>query len=482
MSVPLFILYGSATGNAESIAQDLASRFKTTKTLPKPFTSLQCMEANQFKKHCLKIWETPPPTSSAASKYGLLVITSTTGNGDAPENASRFIRYIKRKNTIDGQPMKHVAFSVLGLGDTNYDQYCQAAKVTDKKLEECGGTRVKELVLADEGTGNMEDVVDGWVEDIVSLMAKACLDSNRSSGSDSSTRVDNDVTVEEEKKEDSSLGGTRPSTGSKKSSMTESPQMPGVSSMPGSRPALPSTRTSQPSASSSSTTMPGSRPAIPGRLPGMGSIPNVAALRARQQPGMGSIPNVAEVRARQPGMGSIPNVAALRARQLEKEPTTVTTSNTSQDTSTVSKAAVVVEASPTQSLKSPTPLCILYGSATGNAQHIAQELAKKYESMLASSSSNECYFPSVVCCELDQYKKKCLSFWEDDSGLNSKVGQKHGVLIICSTTGKSYETLQQCCCHSFLWIHMHSYNFTCFRRFINFKEMEMLLSKSFSIK
>ena len=88
--------------------------------------------------------------------------TNATINSRAPEPC------------VSGQPMKHVAFGVLGLGNTNYDRFCETAKVVDKKLEDCGGVRVKNLGMADEGTGMMEDVVEGWVEDIVPLLAKAC--------------------------------------------------------------------------------------------------------------------------------------------------------------------------------------------------------------------------------------------------------------------------------------------------------------------
>ena len=113
-SLPLFIIYGSATGNSESIAKDLAAKYQDA--LPKPFTEIVCCEGNQFKKKCLPTLEKQPDEDDESLKYGVIVVISTTGNGDSPENGSRFVRYIKRNTTIDSMPMRHAAFAVLGLG------------------------------------------------------------------------------------------------------------------------------------------------------------------------------------------------------------------------------------------------------------------------------------------------------------------------------------------------------------------------------
>ena len=80
---------------------------------------------------------------------------------------------------------------------------------------------------------------------------------------------------------------------------------------------------------------------------------------------------------------------------------------------------------------SSSPLFILYGSATGNAEHIAKDLAATYEALLQNPDVKR-YFPSVVCYELDQFKKKCQSFWEQEPANETT---KHGILVIVSTTG-----------------------------------------------
>merc|ERR1712003_489856 len=98
--------------------------------------------------------------------YPVIVVTSTTGNGDAPENIGRFIRFTKRKEEVAKQPFKHVCYAVLALGDTNYDQFCQMGKVVDKKMKELGAISAKKLACADEATG-LEDVVEPWTATVL---------------------------------------------------------------------------------------------------------------------------------------------------------------------------------------------------------------------------------------------------------------------------------------------------------------------------
>jgi len=172
---PLCILYGSATGNAEHIAKDLAEKYnKLIQSSPDTcyFPSVICGEMDEYKKKkCPTYWDTEPEV--AGTKHGLIIVTSTTGNGDAPENAGRFVRYLKRKTTAPLQPFKHCAFAVLGLGDTNYDQFCNTGKIINKKLGELGGKCAKEIAMADEATG-LEETVEPWIDSILDDMTITC--------------------------------------------------------------------------------------------------------------------------------------------------------------------------------------------------------------------------------------------------------------------------------------------------------------------
>ena len=79
----IYVLYGSQTGNAESLAVELSEKLAEAKIGSK------CMALNGAKKLDLK---------TVASF--LIVICSTTGNGDAPENADGWWRSIKLRSAV----------------------------------------------------------------------------------------------------------------------------------------------------------------------------------------------------------------------------------------------------------------------------------------------------------------------------------------------------------------------------------------------
>ena len=58
----------------------------------------------------------------------IVIIASSTGNGDAPENGEAYYRYLRRETNklAEGDTSKifsHVYYTILGLGSTDYSKY-----------------------------------------------------------------------------------------------------------------------------------------------------------------------------------------------------------------------------------------------------------------------------------------------------------------------------------------------------------------------
>uniref|UniRef100_A0A8D2MQE1 Nitric oxide synthase n=1 Tax=Zonotrichia albicollis TaxID=44394 RepID=A0A8D2MQE1_ZONAL len=109
----------------------------------------------------------------------VLVVTSTFGNGDPPENGepggapsvslaavvvhrSYKVRFNSvssysdaRKSSSDAEPSLH-RFSVFGLGSRAYPHFCAFARAVDTLLEELGGERILRMGEGDELCGQEE--------------------------------------------------------------------------------------------------------------------------------------------------------------------------------------------------------------------------------------------------------------------------------------------------------------------------------------
>jgi len=140
----IYILYGSQSGNCEEISRLL-------------YDVLKCQDKPIVYGSLNEILDQIEELNGT-----MYIICSTFGNGDAPENAASFWRYIKSRK-IKPNLFSNINFMVLGLGNTNYSQFCQMGKKLDKRLEELGGKRIKPLVCVDEVEG-LEEPVESWLE------------------------------------------------------------------------------------------------------------------------------------------------------------------------------------------------------------------------------------------------------------------------------------------------------------------------------
>lgn len=140
------ILYGSQTGNAQRIAE------KAKKTLESQGFKVTLSAMSDFKANQLK------------KIQNLLIVTSTHGEGEPPDNAITFHEFLhgKRAPKLDG-----LRFSVLSLGDSSYEFFCQTGKDFDKRLEELGGSRLYPRVDCDL---DYDEPSAKWLEGVLSAL------------------------------------------------------------------------------------------------------------------------------------------------------------------------------------------------------------------------------------------------------------------------------------------------------------------------
>lgn len=96
----------------------------------------------------------------------VVCVTSTHGEGEPPDNAYKFWRFLKREaRQHEGKPGPFAAcmnFAVLALGSTDHNQFCAFGRELDCQLAALGGRRFAALGTADDATG-LEAVVEPWL-------------------------------------------------------------------------------------------------------------------------------------------------------------------------------------------------------------------------------------------------------------------------------------------------------------------------------
>jgi sulfite reductase (NADPH) flavoprotein alpha-component len=157
----IHILYGSQTGTAESVARDAVKVAKAHGLNP-VIKSMDEVDADALTK-----MET------------LLIVTSTYGEGEMPDNAQVLWSAVKADSMAK---LENLQFAVLALGDTSYDLFCQAGIDWDNRLAELGATRLQTRVDCDV---EYEEPAEEWMHSVIPALA----------GSDATTAIvseDND--------------------------------------------------------------------------------------------------------------------------------------------------------------------------------------------------------------------------------------------------------------------------------------------------
>jgi len=148
-AVPVTILWGSQTGNAEGLAKKLVKTFKKGNFEPEVF------DMAAYDKGRLP------------QEKNLLIITSTYGDGEPPDNAAELYNWL----LSEAPPrLEGVQFSVLALGDTNYPDFCKCGIDFDNRLAQLGASRIFDRIDSDV---DYDGPFKQWSEGIVGLLAPA---------------------------------------------------------------------------------------------------------------------------------------------------------------------------------------------------------------------------------------------------------------------------------------------------------------------
>ncbi|GAC1036339.1 bifunctional nitrate reductase/sulfite reductase flavoprotein subunit alpha [Pseudomonas sp. No.117] len=144
----LVVLWASQTGSAEALAEHCASRLREAGL---------AVELHDMAGYAVE-------RLSGARRA--LLVSSTFGDGDAPDNGQAFWQGLSRLDTS----LAELDYAVLALGDSTYDQFCGHGQRLDTRLAELGARRLCARLDCD---ADGHDRADAWLAGLQKLLAPA---------------------------------------------------------------------------------------------------------------------------------------------------------------------------------------------------------------------------------------------------------------------------------------------------------------------
>ncbi|HWI49288.1 MAG TPA: assimilatory sulfite reductase (NADPH) flavoprotein subunit [Rummeliibacillus sp.] len=149
------ILYGSQTGNSQKLAGKLGT------LLEGQSVDVVVSSMLDFKLKNLKNLD------------NLLIITSTHGEGEAPDNAIPFYEFLHSKRA---PKLPDLHYAVLALGDSSYEWFCKTGSDFDKRLKELGAQPLLERVDCDV---DYEDSSEQWFEALAKTLVPSSVNTTQ---------------------------------------------------------------------------------------------------------------------------------------------------------------------------------------------------------------------------------------------------------------------------------------------------------------
>ena len=139
----LTVVYGSQTGNSKRIAERLGRAAEAAGLAARVYA------AGSY------------PVKDLARERVLVMVVSTQGDGDPPDDARSLIEFLQSRRA---PKLEQLSFSVLALGDSSYPKFCETGRQVDERLGELGARRLVDRVDCDV---DYDTLASSWLDRVV---------------------------------------------------------------------------------------------------------------------------------------------------------------------------------------------------------------------------------------------------------------------------------------------------------------------------
>lgn len=146
---PITLAWGSQTGTSETLAKKAAKLLSSKGHIP-TIINMQALDSDALSK-----------------TQRLLLITSTYGDGEPPDNAAALHASI---HAVDAPQLSSLTYTVLALGDSSYPDFCKCGRDFDAQLAALGASRIAPIVECDV---DFDEPFGKWISSVEAALLSA---------------------------------------------------------------------------------------------------------------------------------------------------------------------------------------------------------------------------------------------------------------------------------------------------------------------